>query len=282
MDISVYDNYSDATRDFDFFFIDGKYKTCNSMLAIMCIEGEATFKIRIQDFPLTKSDYMILRPDTPFYIKKKSPDFKIDVIRISAKYIDELRSSFGEMHPEWFLYDFPANHLDIKKAKMFHILHSYLKNLLKTPDSWYRNQVIMEYLRIFYLEACHIWEESAVSQVTARSFKRERIITSDFFRLVDKNFREDRRVESYAEKIGISAKHLSHTIMKTTGKYPSDWLEDYALLEAKKMLRSSGCRIQDISYDLNFATPSHFGRFFKDKTGMTPKEFRNQELTIIQ
>jgi hypothetical protein len=78
---------------------------------------------------------MILRPDTPFYIKKKSPDFKIDVIRISAKYIDELRSSFGEMHPEWFLYDFPANHLDIKKAKMFHILHSYLKNLLKTPDS---------------------------------------------------------------------------------------------------------------------------------------------------
>lgn len=282
MDISVYDNYSDAARDFDFFFIDGKYKTCDSMLAIICIRGEAIFKIRIQDFTLSKSGYMIIRPDTPFYIKWKSPDFKIDVIRIGMQCVEELRSSIPGVHPEWFLYDFPANNLEQKKSKMFHIIHSYLRSLLENKKDWYRNQVIMGYLRIFYLEACHIWEENAASQVTARSFKRERIITSEFFRLVDKSFREDRRVESYAERIGITAKHLSHTIKKTTGKYPSEWLEDYALLEAKKMLRSSDCRIQDISYDLNFATPSHFGRFFKDKTGMTPKEFRNQELTIIQ
>lgn len=282
MDISVYDNYSDTARNFDFFFIDGKYKTCNSMLAIICIEGDAVFKIRIQEFALSRSGYMIIRPDTPFYIKEKSPDFKIDVIRIGNKCVEELRSSIPNILPEWFLYDFPANQLDMQKAQLFHNIHSYLRSLLENKKDWYRNQVIMEYLKIFYLEACHIWEESASLPVSANSFKRERIITSEFFRFVDLYFREDRRVESYAERIGISAKHLSQTIMKTTGRYPSEWLEDYALLEAKKMLRSSDCRIQDISNDLNFATPSHFGRFFKDKTGMTPKQFRNQELPIIQ
>ena len=84
----------------------------------------------------------------------------------------------------------------------------------------------------------------------------------------------NRKVEYYAGKIGISAKHLAHIIKKTTGKYPSEWMDNYALLESKKLLRSTDESIQAISYDLNFATPSHFSRFFKEKTGMTPKEFR--------
>ena len=52
-------------------------------------------------------------------------------------------------------------------------------------------------------------------------------------------------------------------------------MDNYVLLESKKMLRSSDESIQSISYDLNFATPSHFGKFFKKRTGMPPKEFRN-------
>ena len=46
------------------------------------------------------------------------------------------------------------------------------------------------------------------------------------------------------------------------------------MLEAKKMLRNTDESIQTISFDLNFATPSHFSKFFRSKTGMTPKEFR--------
>ena len=93
--------------------------------------------------------------------------------------------------------------------------------------------------------------------------------------MVESEFKENRQVEDYAAKIGITSKHLAHVIKKTTGKYPSEWMDNYVLLESKRMLRSSDESIQSISYDLNFATPSHFGKFFKTRTGMTPKEFRN-------
>lgn len=279
MDISVYDNYSGASRDFDFFFIDGEYKVCDSMLAIICIGGTATFTIRLNDYEMEKSGYLVIRPGTPFYIKTKSPDFKIDVIRIGGSIFDELSRNMIDLHPEWFIYDYPSNKLPWNKARMFHIIHAYLGSLLTNPKDWYRDQLIKEYLRIFYLEACHIWEESAIN--ANMTVKRERVITCAFFRLADSNFREDRKVDSYAEQIGISAKHLAATIKSTTGKYPSDWLDDYVLLEAKKLLRESDDSIQDISFDLNFATPSHFGRFFKSKTGMTPKEFRHKEFIIV-
>jgi AraC family transcriptional regulator, transcriptional activator of pobA len=32
--------------------------------------------------------------------------------------------------------------------------------------------------------------------------------------------------------------------------------------------------IGEIAYDLAFADPSHFGRFFKKQTGITPQAFR--------
>lgn len=279
MDISVYDNYSGSARDFDFFFIDGKYKVCDSMLAIICMSGRATFTIRLNDHEIEKAGYLVIRPETPFYIKAQSADFKIDVVRIGGKIFEELSRNMIDLHPEWFIYDYPSNKLPWNKARMFHIIHSYMGSLLTLPKDWYRDQLIKEYLRIFYLEACHIWEENSINP--NMTVKRERKITCDFFRLADKNFREDRKVDSYAEKIGISAKHLAATIKNTTGKYPSDWLDDYVLLEAKKQLRESDNSIQNISFDLNFATPSHFGRFFKSKTGMTPKEFRQKEFIIV-
>jgi AraC-like DNA-binding protein len=109
---------------------------------------------------------------------------------------------------------------------------------------------------------------------------KERNITAHFFHLIENHYKENRKVESYAEEIGISAKHLAYVIKKTTGKYPSEWLENYVLLESKKLLRNTDLSVQEISYDLNFSTPSHFGKFFKSQTGMTPKKFRDSTLHI--
>ena len=45
-------------------------------------------------------------------------------------------------------------------------------------------------------------------------------------------------------------------------------------MAAKRMLIENKYKLQDISYDLNFATPSHFSKFFKTQTGMTPSQFK--------
>jgi AraC family transcriptional regulator, transcriptional activator of pobA len=46
------------------------------------------------------------------------------------------------------------------------------------------------------------------------------------------------------------------------------------LTEAKRALVFTGQPINEISYDLGFADPSHFARFFRKQTAMTPQEFR--------
>jgi AraC family transcriptional activator of pobA len=48
------------------------------------------------------------------------------------------------------------------------------------------------------------------------------------------------------------------------------------LTEAKRALVFTGQPIHEVSYDLGFADPSHFARFFRKQTGMTPQAFRER------
>ena len=58
MDISIYDNYSKATRDFNFFQIDGEYKMSDSLLGILCLKGNAIFRIRLRELEVKRGSYL--------------------------------------------------------------------------------------------------------------------------------------------------------------------------------------------------------------------------------
>jgi len=277
MDISVYDNYSGVSRDFNFFQIDGEYKMCDSLLLILCMRGHAKFRIRLLDVEISRGSYLSIGPNDPFFIVESSSDFHIDVVRIGESAFALTYDEVLKNRLERLLINRPTSKISEKKTMMFHIIHSYLKVMIKEKHDFYRDLILLEYVKIFLYEACHIlddtYSESNISQ-------KERNITGDFFILVEKRFKEDRKVDNYAQELGITAKHLAYVIKKTTGKHPSEWLESYVLLESKKLLRNTDESIQNIAFDLNFATPSHFSKFFKDRTNMTPKEFRAQIIDI--
>ncbi|MBO5814500.1 MAG: AraC family transcriptional regulator [Bacteroidales bacterium] len=277
MDISIYDNYSGADRDFIFFHIDGEYKMCDSLLAIICLRGRARFRIRLRDYDIRRGSYLLIGANDPFYIAEKTEDFRIDVVRAGDSIFDLSYDDILKQRLEKLIIQKPTNIINNKKLLMFHIIHSYLKVMIKERNDFYRDMIIFEYVKIFLYEACHIMDDTQ-SEGTPKN--KERNITAHFFHLVENRYKENRKVEDYAERIGISAKHLAYVIKKTTGKYPSEWLENYVLLESKKLLRNTDLSVQEISYDLNFSTPSHFGKFFKNQTGMTPKKFRDGTLHI--
>ncbi len=214
---------------------------------------------------------IVIGPKIPFYIEKQSDDFRVDVIRAGLSVFEFATEDFLKIHLDRLTRGCPICTLSGRKLVMFHTIHSYLKVLAKGESNRYSKLIVYEYIKIFFYEVCYI-----LDHVHKRSKipTREREITKSFFINVEKNFKDNRKVEFYANQIGITSKHLAYVVSKVTGKYPSEWIEAYLLLESKKLLRKTKESIQTISFDLNFATPSHFSKFFKDKTGQTPKEFR--------
>ena len=107
------------------------------------------------------------------------------------------------------------------------------------------------------------------------------VISRKFLSLVHTYHQEERFLDFYAQKLGITTKHLSRTVKRHTDISAVEWIEHYVMIDAKMLLRSTDLSIKDISERLNVSSQSFFGKYFKKYVGMSPKEFRrlgkNQE-----
>ena len=79
----------------------------------------------------------------------------------------------------------------------------------------YIEQIIREYLVLFFLEACRLLakDESGMKQ-----HDRQDIISQKFFHELSRHFRKRRTVEFYGKTIGTTPKRLSHIVLENTGK----------------------------------------------------------------
>jgi AraC-like DNA-binding protein len=82
-------------------------------------------------------------------------------------------------------------------------------------------------------------------------------------------------VKHCADKIFLSPNYLSDLLKKETGKNAQELIHYQVIELAKNTLLSTDLPVSQIAYDLGFEYPQYFSKLFKNKTGMTPGEFRS-------
>ncbi|MGE8429979.1 MAG: helix-turn-helix domain-containing protein [Sphingobacterium sp.] len=78
-----------------------------------------------------------------------------------------------------------------------------------------------------------------------------------------------------AEQLHLSTNYFGDLIKKETGNTALDYIQSKVIDAAKSILFSSDISISDIAFNLGFKYQQHFTRLFKQKTGMTPLEYRS-------
>jgi len=81
-------------------------------------------------------------------------------------------------------------------------------------------------------------------------------------------------VAYFAEKANLSPNYFGDLIKHFTGESPIEHIHNYILKQAKDKLKNTTLSVSEISYSLGFDYPNYFARFFRKKTGMSPKTFR--------
>ena len=109
-----------------------------------------------------------------------------------------------------------------------------------------------------------------------RGAKENDDVIEKFEGLVEENFRQEHRVEFYAEKLKLSPRALTMRLSRTLDRSARDLIQDRCLLEARRLLAYSSQPISQISDFLGFQDPNYFSRIFKSKTGLTPAKFRER------
>jgi AraC-like DNA-binding protein len=78
-----------------------------------------------------------------------------------------------------------------------------------------------------------------------------------------------------AEKLYLSPNYFGDLIKKETGNTALDFIQSRVIDEAKVKMFEANTSLGEIAYQLGFKYQQHFTRLFKQKTGVTPNEYRS-------
>ncbi|MDJ0645606.1 MAG: helix-turn-helix transcriptional regulator [Flavobacteriaceae bacterium] len=81
-------------------------------------------------------------------------------------------------------------------------------------------------------------------------------------------------VQSVADSLNLSANYLSSMLKSLTGQSTQQHIHNKLIEKAKELLSTTSYSISEIAYHLGFERPASFTKLFKNKTEMSPLEFR--------
>ncbi len=100
---------------------------------------------------------------------------------------------------------------------------------------------------------------------------------SQFIKLqkaVEKDCFESKSVAYYANKLDVSTKTLSNITQSVVSKSAKSFIDEIVILQIKKILISSSHSYTEIAYRAGFEHSTNFFKYFRKKTGLSPKQFR--------
>jgi signal transduction histidine kinase/AraC-like DNA-binding protein len=94
--------------------------------------------------------------------------------------------------------------------------------------------------------------------------------------LIEKNMENSAyTVEDLARDLAISRVQLYRKVKAILGISISDYINNMRLDKSKELLKKSNQTISEIAYSVGFSTPNYFSTSFKNKFGISPKEYKN-------
>ncbi|MDO5510016.1 MAG: helix-turn-helix domain-containing protein [Weeksellaceae bacterium] len=116
--------------------------------------------------------------------------------------------------------------------------------------------------------------ERSHSNFTFQQNSAELDCVLEFRNELEIDFRKEKMVSYYANKLGVTEKKLNLATSKILGKTPKSIIDERIMLEAKRMLNYSSDSVKEICYSLGFEEPTNFNKYFRKHEDMTPKQFR--------
>lgn len=94
---------------------------------------------------------------------------------------------------------------------------------------------------------------------------------SQFRHLVESHLREQRPVAFYASALGVTERTLNRLCRRHLHCTPHEAINRRCAIEAQRLLRYTNANVAQIAYELGFADPSYFSRFYLRMTGRRPQ-----------
>ncbi len=112
--------------------------------------------------------------------------------------------------------------------------------------------------------------EKVTRHTNERSLEKMKLV----LKYIENHYMEKISIEDIANEVALSQSHFMKFFKHTMGTSFIDYLNDYRLTMASRMLLGSEDAILNIAGECGYENLSYFNRMFKKHFGMTPREYR--------
>ncbi|RXP58635.1 AraC family transcriptional regulator [Lutibacter sp. HS1-25] len=101
------------------------------------------------------------------------------------------------------------------------------------------------------------------------------------FGFVRKNFTQQITLDEISEKVSMTVPAFCRYFKKVTGKTFTQFVNEFRIVHATKLLAENPTSITDICFESGFNNFSHFNKLFKKFTGKSPLKYRNEMKQLL-
>lgn len=240
-------------------------------IACVCRKGALNGFINNRHVKATGPGLLVLLPEQILQFESISDDFEGTFIIMSRRFIEEINL------PENFsaFMSIRSTPFQPITAEVMLAIDDFMRMVRRTlgnnAEGLNRKEIIRHLTIAFFYGLGYY-----LQNINATEKSRNEELLEKFIALVEIYHKHERSLDFYADKLYITSKYLSAVVKSASGKTGRQWINDYIILEAKTMMKTSDMTIQQVSAELNFPSQSFFGKYFKRETGMSPKEYRER------
>ena len=126
-----------------------------------------------------------------------------------------------------------------------------------------------------YLFIAALMRETSESRPHSTSSSSQYVLNA--IKYIQFNYSHDISIDDVAKSVGVSRSHLYRVFMLNVGKSPIDYLTEYRVNEACKLLRSGTLSIAEVAASVGFLDQFYFSRVFKRAKGVPPSKYMTSQ-----
>ena len=264
-----------------------KYPLCAGDCRLFyCVDGEGHIVIDGEEYSVSRGTLLLWRAGVPYtyYSDKESPmrmlgvnfDYTWEYSHVTIPIPPQFWSKFAEKDknnargiicveaPVFEDAECLNKTVVIQNAKDY-----FYKKLLQINDEYEKKQNYFELKCSGIL--CQILVAIAENSIGLSGKDK---LAEEIIEYLSKNYGSDISVNELGEKFGYHPNYLNQLFIKYTGNSIYAYLQELRIIQAINLLENSDMSVAEVGVACGFSDRSHFSRYFKQKTGRTPKAFR--------
>jgi len=239
-----------------------------------CYDGYCTFERNGKEFRFEAGNCLIIARRGDLVEKlQESDDFRVDVIYVTQKFIElsTPQSNYG-MRGQLSLFQNPIMKLTKEQQEVCRKNFEAVKYRLSQTEHCFRHDALRNAVECMIID---FFDFHARLYPADKISSQQHQLMEQFIDMLERgDFRRNRDIGYYADKLCVTPKYLSEVSKKVIGLPAAFWITRYTSLDISRLLRDRNLSFTDISEMFGFSSLSHFSRYVLTNLGAKPSDFR--------